>query len=173
MPKKLKIKDVEGIKKSVREYFSSNIDARFAHRMDLILLLCNGHSIKEVSELYEVNRATIHRWVHKLNDKGIEGLLEGHRVGRPRVLSRERFVELRGDLMKLPTYFGYGQGRWDGKLLSHHLNVKYGVLLKVRRCQMLFHELGFSLQRPRKMPKGGDSEKREAFKKTPRRDIDR
>jgi transposase len=165
MPKKLKIKDVEGVKKGVREYFSSNIDARFAHRLDLILLLCNGHSAKEVSELYGLNKATIHRWVHKLNDKGIEGLLERSKAGRPRDLPKEKFVELRGDLTKSPIDFGYKQGRWDGKLLSYHLKEKYGVLLKVRRCQMLFHELGFSLQRPRKMPKGGDPEKREAFKK--------
>lgn len=165
MPKKLKIKDVEGVKEKVREYFSYNIDARFAHKLDLIILLCNGHSNKEVSELYGVNRATIHRWVHKLNDKGIEGLLECPKAGRPRGLSKEKFVELRGDLTKLPSYFGYKRGRWDGKLLSHHLKGKYGVLLKVRSCQMLFHELGFSLQRPRKMPKGGDPEKREAFKK--------
>lgn len=165
MPKKLKIKDVEVVKESVREYLSSNIEGRFAHRLDLIILLCNGHSVTEVSKLYGVNRATLHRWVHKLNAKGIEGLLESPRVGRPRELSKEKFMELRDDLMKSPMYFGYKQGRWDGKLLSHHLKGKYGVLLKVRRCQMLFHELGFSLQRPRKMPKGGDPEKREAFKK--------
>jgi transposase len=165
MPKKLEIKDVEGIKEQVKGYFSSNIDARFAHRLDLIVLLCNGHSTQEVSELYGVNVATLHRWVHKLNDKGIEGLLECPRSGRPRGLSKERFVELRGDLTKSPLYFGYKEGRWDGKLLSHHLKGKYGVTLKVRRCQMLFHELGFSLQRPRKMPVGGDPEKREAFKK--------
>jgi transposase len=165
MPKKLKIKDVESVKERVREYFSSNIDARLAHRLDLIVLLCNGLSAKEVSELYGVNRATIHRWVHKLNDEGIEGLLEKPKAGRPRELSKEKFVELRVDLTKSPLYFGYKQGRWDGKLLSHHLKGKYGVMLKVRRCQMLFHELGFSLQRPRKMPVGGDPEKREAFKK--------
>jgi len=165
MPKKLEIKDVDGVKARIREYFSSNIDARFAHRLDLIILLCNGHSVTEVSKLYGVNRGTIRRWVCRLNEEGIEGLIERPRAGRPSGLSKEQFVELRGDLKKSPLYIGYKQGRWDGKLLSHHLKEKYGVLLKVRRCQMLFHELGFSLQRPRKMPKGGDPVKREAFKK--------
>jgi len=165
MPKKLEIKDVEGVKAKIQEYFSSNTDARFTHRLDLIILLCNGHSVTEVSKLYGVNRGTIRRWVCRLNDQGIEGLLERPKAGRPRDLSKEKLVELKGDLMKSPLHFGYKQGRWDGKLLSHHLKEKYGVLLKVRGCQMLFHELGFSLQRPRKMPKGGDPEKREAFKK--------
>ena len=165
MPKKLVIKDVEVVKERIKEYFSSNIDARFAHRLDLIILLCNGHSLTKVPKLYGVNRGTLRRWVCRLNEAGIEGLLDRSKAGRPRGVPEEKFDELRGDLTKSPSYFGYKQGRWDGKLLSHHLKMRYGVLLKVRRCQMLFHELGFSLQRPRKMPKGGDPAKREAFKK--------
>ena len=167
MPKKLAIKDAEGVKERIKEYFSLNEDARLTHKLDIIVLLCNGHRVTEVSRLYGVDRGTIRRWLCRLNNEGIEGLFERPKAGRPRSLSKSKLVELRVDLTKLPMSFGYEQGRWDGKLLSHHLKLKYGVLLKVRRCQMLFHELGFSLQRPRKMPKGGDSEKREIFKKTP------
>jgi hypothetical protein len=50
-------------------------------------------------------------------------------------------------------------------LLSHHLAHKYSVHLKVRRCQSLFHELGFSLQRPRPQAIEADLTKQAAFKK--------
>ena len=53
-------------------------------------------------------------------------------------------------------------------ILSHHLKVQYSVELRVRQCQNLFKQLGFSLQRPRKMPAGADPEKQEAFKKNDR-----
>ncbi len=74
-------------------------------------------------------------------------------------------LKLKSDLEKSPKDLGYDQARWDGKLLSHHLKVQYSVELRVRQCQNLFKQLGFSLQRPRKMPAGADPEKQEAFKK--------
>jgi len=70
---------------------------------------------------------------------------------------------LKEDLIKSPKDFGYDQVRWDGKLLSHHIRVKYNVQLKVLQCRYLFKQLGFSLQRPRKKPVGADPEKQEAF----------
>ena len=61
---------------------------------------------------------------------------------------------------------GYHQNLWDGVLLSHHLDQNYSVSLGVRQCQRLFHQLGFSLQRPRRKAIEADSVKQEAFKKT-------
>ncbi|RJP93606.1 MAG: winged helix-turn-helix domain-containing protein [Desulfobacteraceae bacterium] len=50
--------------------------------------------------------------------------------------------------------------------MSHHIKKDYNFEIKVRQCQnLLFKQLGFSLQRPREMPNGGDPEKQAAFKK--------
>ena len=51
-------------------------------------------------------------------------------------------------------------------MLSEHILKRYGVFLKVRRCQELFHILGFSYKRPRKIAYGALPEAKDDFKKT-------
>lgn len=165
MPKILKIIDLEGVKAEVQEYFTLHEDARFVRRLDVILLICDGHSLTYIADLFRIRSTTVQRWIHRLNESGLDGLKDQPGRGRRSRLSREDYERLRGDLEKSPQFFGYDVARWDGKLLSHHLKVQYGIGLKVRQCQNLFKKLGFSLQRPRKMPAGADPEKREAFKK--------
>jgi transposase len=165
MPKELKIKNVETIRIEIQEHFSANEDARFVRRLDVIALICNGHALNYVAELFSINATTIQRWIHRLNEKGFQGLKDNPGRGRRPQLNDADRLQLKKDLIKSPKAFGYNQVRWDGKLLSYHLRLKYNVHLKVRQCQYLFKQLGFTLQRPRKMPVGADPEKQEAFKK--------
>jgi transposase len=167
MPKKLEILDKEGLKESLQSYFSTHESARFVRRLDVLLLLCNGHTPRVVAKIYKLNPTTIQRWIKRVNEYGLEGLRDKPKKGRTPRLSKEDLSSVKSDLLKIPVSLGYDQERWDGVLLSHHIEQKYGVILRVRSCQMLFHHLGFSLQRPRKMPISGNSEEREAFKKTP------
>jgi hypothetical protein len=41
MPKTIKIKNVEQIKKQIKDYFTINEDARFVRRLDVIILIKN------------------------------------------------------------------------------------------------------------------------------------
>ena len=173
MPKILKIKDVEKIKDEIQNHFSVDEDARFVRRLDVVLLLCNEQSISKVADLFEINATTIQRWIQRLNEFGFEGLRDKPGRGRRSLLSEADQAELKKDIEKPPNDLGYQQARWDGKLLSHHIKRDYNVEIKVRQCQNLFKKLGFSLQRPRKMPDGGDPEKQEAFKKNSNRPVAR
>ena len=165
MPKLLEIQNVEQIKKQINNFFSVNEDARFVRRLDVIALICNKHPLNYVADLFGINPTTVQRWVHRLNESGFEGLKDRPGRGRHTQLSESDRHQLKTEIERPPKTFGYQQSRWDGKLLSHHLGLHYGIQLKVRQCQNLFKQLGFSLQRPRKMPVGADPEKREAFKK--------
>jgi len=169
MPKLLQIKNVEQIKKEINNFFSVNEDARFVRRLDIIALICDQHPINYVANLFGVNPTTVQRWVHRLNESGFEGLKDKAGRGRRSQLSESDRRQLKAEIESSPDSFGYQQSRWDGKLLSHHLKLHYDIQLKVRQCQNLFKQLGFSLQRPRKMPVGADPEKREAFKKNSKR----
>ena len=168
MPKVLKIKNVEKVKDEIQNYFSVNEDARFVRRLDVLSLICAGHAINYVSGLFRINSTTIQRWIHRLNEIGFQGLRDMPGRGRRSQLNDANRLMLKKDLEKSPKNLGYDQARWDGKLLSHHLKTQYGVKLEVRQCQNLFKQLDFSLQRPRKMPVGGDPKKQEAFKKNSR-----
>ena len=168
MPKVLQIKDIEKVKNEIQTYFNANEDARFVRRIDVVALICNGHALNYVAGLFGLNSTTVQRWIHRLNESGFQGLKDKPGRGRRSQISDADRLKLKSDLEKSPKDLGYDQARWDGKLLSHHLKVQYSVELRVRQCQNLFKQLGFSLQRPRKMPVGADPEKQEAFKKNDR-----
>jgi len=169
MPKQLNIENADQVKEEINNYFAADEDARFARRLDVIALVCNAHPIDYVANLFGINPTTIQRWIHRLNTSGFEGLKDKSGRGRRSQLSESDRLRLKTEIKSSPETFGYQQSRWDGKLLSHHLNLHYGIQLKVRQCQYLFKQLGFSLQRPRKMPAGADPEKKEAFKKNSKR----
>ncbi len=168
MPKVLQIRDIEKIKNEIQTYFNANEDARFVRRLDVVALICNGHALNYVAGLFGINSTTVQRWIHRLNESGFQGLKDKSGRGRRSQINDTDRLKLKSDLEKSPKDLGYDQARWDGKLLSHHLKVQYSVELRVRQCQNLFKQLGFSLQRPRKMPAGADPEKQEAFKKNDR-----
>jgi transposase len=92
--------------------------------------------------------------------------LDGNHPGRPTRLSANDLADLRKDISRNPRELGYDQNLWDGLLLSHHLIQKYSISLGIRQCQRLFHQLGFSLQRPRRKASEADGPRQEAFKKT-------
>lgn len=169
MPKLLKIKNIDAVKDEIKSFFSVNEDARFVRRLDVITLICNDHPINYVAGLFGINPTTVQRWVHRINESGFEGLSDKAGRGRRSQLSDADRWKLKTDIESSPAKFGYKQSRWDGKLLSHHLKQHHGIKLKVRQCQYLFKQLGFSLQRPRKMPAGADPKKKEAFKKNSKR----
>ena len=165
MPKVLRIKNVDQIKNKINNFLSAHEDARFVRRLDVIALICDNHPIHYVAALFGINPTTVQRWVHRINESGFGGLNDKSGRGRRSQLSDTDRHQLKKDIEGPPSKFGYEQSRWDGKLLSHHLKVHYGIHIKVRQCQYLFKQLGFTLQRPRKMPAGADPKKKEAFKK--------
>ena len=123
MPKILKIKDPKRVKAEIQEYFGRYEDARFVRRLDVILLICEGNKLSYVTELFKVDATTVQRWIHRLNTSGLDGLKDQPGRGRRARLSETDFNRLIQDVKKSPSSLGYDAARWDGKLLSHHLNM--------------------------------------------------
>ena len=69
------------------------------------------------------------------------------------------------DLRKNPLDLGYSQNLWNGKLLSHHLKMRYDIDLGTRQCQRIFRKLGFRLRKPMPVIAKGDDAERAKFKK--------
>lgn len=163
--KKLQFKDPGSIIASIRQEIANIKDGRYVHRMDALLLIALGRNAYEVAEMYGHSPRSLHDWIKGVNEYGIKYLKDEPKSGRPSKLDEVTANKLKQELMLIPSELGYNQARWDGKLLSEHLRGKYGIELKVRRCQELFHELGFSYKRPRKMAHGSCAEAKESFKK--------
>jgi len=163
--KRLDISDSDVMEIALQNEILRSEVARYDHRLHGVLLVCRGFSSYEVAKMFGQSATTIQRWVGNFKKNGFAGLEDCEKAGRPNRLTSQQLKSINSALRKSPRDFGYSQNMWDGKLLSHHIKKDYNVEIKVRQCQNLFKQLGFSLQRPRKMPDGGDIEKQAAFKK--------
>jgi transposase len=164
--RKLQIEDPGVMQVAIQQEISRSEESRYDHRLHGLLLVTTGHSCREVARLFGEDASTVQRWVRRFEDRGLEGLREGERPGRPRQLDARQWRQVAVDLRKTPRVFGLEANLWDGPLLSEHLRRRFSVELGVRQCQRLFRQLGFRLRKPRPQVAQSDPVKVAAVKKT-------
>jgi len=166
--KKFKVNDVETFIAAIEDEIQHTSEGRYYHRLHVALHALKTGNYYESARIYNHSPVSIYNWVHRLTESGLAGLREGERPGRPCRLSSKQEEKLYEDILLSPRELGYDQNIWDGPILSYHLKKNFGVYLRVRQCQNLFHKLGFSLQRPRRKAAESDPKKQEEFKKNSR-----
>jgi len=167
--KRLEIKNKESIKIQIQDYFSKSTESRFIHRLHGILLFIEKEeeSCDSIGALFDNSPRTVSNWIKKLNQTGdLESLRDEKRSGRKTRLNDTQKTELKEILQRPPEESGMSSNLWDGKTLSAYIEKRYGIILKVRTCQTLFHKLGFSLKRARPTVSKGDAQKKAESKKT-------
>ncbi len=164
--RKLEVQNADLIKIAVQQEIARSEESRYDHRLHGVLLVCQGFSCSEVSEILGDSPRIIEYWVNDFNDKGFAGLWDEKRSGRPPAVSENILSKLNSDLRQNPIIFGYTQNLWDGKMLSYHLEKKYYIKLGVRQCQRLFNKMNFRLRKPRPVIARSDDEAKADFKKT-------
>lgn len=145
------------------ELYKKEKDSKLKERYQALYLMGELKNCSKVAELLKKSQPTIITWVKLFNEGSLDAIVPGTPPGRPSRLSIEQKELLKHDVAIPPREFGYDFSNWEGKSVSEHIKNKFGVLLKVRQCQYLLHELGFTLQRPRyKFPKA-DLEEQKRF----------
>jgi transposase len=163
---RLQIADADIMRIAIQQEIVRSEEARYDHRLHGLLLVTAEQSTQQVAELFGEDRRTVQRWIRTFEKRGLEGLREGERPGRPTALSERQLAAVSRDLRRAPSDFGLQSNLWDGRLLSEHLRRHYGVKLGIRQCQRLFRRLGFRLRKPRPQVAQADPAKVKAFKKT-------
>jgi transposase len=166
--RKLEVADHDIMQIAIQEEIQRSEESRYDHRLHGVLLVSHGLSCTKLAEYLGQSPVTVQRWIQRFNANGFAGLNEGERPGRPRRISEAARLELEQALRSSPRTFGYPQNLWDGKLLSHHLQVTDGIEIGVRQCQRLFRQMGFRRRKPRPLIAKADPEAQRRYKKTPR-----
>jgi transposase len=163
---KLQISESESIILVLQDEIRRSNDSRYDHRLHGILLVAQGMSGREVARILGDSPRTVAYWVRRFEERGLAGLMDIDRPGRPRRLTEKQMDEIASALRKAPADFGLVGGLWDGKTLSEFIRRRWGVALGVRQCQYLFRRLGFRLRKPRPLIAHSDEERRKGYKKT-------
>jgi transposase len=141
--RKLTISENEEKRIAIQQEILRSEDSKYNHRLHAVLMVASGHSCHEVAKMFKHSPRYVEDWVKRFNEKGFAGLQKAVRTGRPSQITDKIRSKLGKDLRKAPTDFGYTNNLWDGKMLAHHLKVRYGIEIGIRQCQRLFREFGF------------------------------
>lgn len=152
---------------ALQDEIRRSAESRYDHRLHGVLLVAQGMTCPEVARLLGDAPRTVEYWIHRFEEKGLAGLIEGVRPGRPRRLSAKQLEEIGAALRKTPAALDLTTNLWDGKTLAAFIEQRYNVTLSVRQCQRMFRQLGFRLRKPRPVIARADPEAQEAYKKTP------
>jgi len=82
-------KITEEEEKELRKIMEKNKSSRVRKRAHSILLSNEGYTRKEIGKIYKVDVDTVSRWLNNWEAKGIEGLADQPKSGRPRILDPE------------------------------------------------------------------------------------
>lgn len=165
--KPLRIRDAESIVLGLQDEIRRSEESRYDHRLHGVLLVAQGMSCRQVSELLGDAPRTVAYWVRRFERDGLGGLTEEERPGRPRRLNPEQIEEIDAALRREPRHFGLTGTLWDGKTLSAFVKKQWEVSLGTRQCQRLFRRLGFRLRKPRSQIAQASAEDQARVKKTP------
>ena len=163
--KALTIADAGSIVLGLQDEIRRSEESRYDHRLHGVLLVAQGLSCPEVAAMLGDAPRTVEYWVRDFEEKGLAGLQEGERSGRPKRLSEKQLQAVDKVLRKKPREAGLSGNIWDGKTLSAWIERQYGIELGVRQCQRLFRQLGFRLRKPRPALAQANPELQRAHKK--------
>jgi transposase len=165
--KPLQVTDAETMVLGLQDEIRRSEESRYDHRLHGVLLVAQGMTCPRVSELLGDAPRSVEYWVRRFEERGLAGLSEGQRSGRPRRLSEAQLQEVDQALRQTPRDLGLTGTLWDGKTLSAWIEQRFQIHLAVRQCQRWFRQRGFRLRKPRPMIAHADPERQKTHKKTP------
>jgi transposase len=128
-----------------------------------VLGYIEGRRVIELAAELDVTRGAVNRWLQWYETMGVEGLLTGKAPGPAPKLAEAQRCELTALVEAGPLAAGYGSGVWTGPMIGDLIERRFGVRYHKHHVPRLLHELGFSVQRPRKRLARADAQAQAAW----------
>ncbi len=129
-------------------------------RLYAIKSLVIGVDHDTVAELFDVTRRSLSEWVRRFNARGIDGLLERPRSGRPRKIKPQQSERYRA-LIDQPDHAG--QIHWTAKKFHGYLRDELDHEVGYSTVVRWLHENNYRLKVPQPWPDRQDEQLRKSF----------
>ncbi len=123
----LRVGDREELERWTR---SDRYGASAAKRARIVLLAAKGHANTRIAELTGATVTTVLNWRGRYQHRGIAGLRDEPRPGRPRTLDHREIV---AETLKPPPK-KLGVTHWSSRLLADRLKVSSSAILRAWRA---------------------------------------
>jgi len=126
---------------TIRAEFRKSDEARYIHRLHGVLLVLLGLSTVKAGELLGDPQRTVAHWVGQFKERGLDGLRDAEKSGRPGTLTDAQRAAVAKALSKSPKESGFEADSWTNAVLASLLNKRYDVTLSARQCSRLILKL--------------------------------
>jgi transposase len=133
-------------------------DLKLWKRCSAVAGYIEGRSAITLSKELAVSRSGVNKWLRWYDTMGAEGLRATKPPGRPPRLTPAQREQLVALVEAGPQAAGFSTGLWIAPMIGELIRRKFGVKYHRRYVPELLHELGFSVQRPRKRLARADHE---------------
>lgn len=110
----------------------------------------DGKPVIQMSQELGVSRGSINQWLLWYESEGAVGLRTRKAPGAAPRLTEVMRAELSASIEAGPQAAGFRSGVWTGPMVGELIRQRYGVRYHVQHIPRLLHQMGFSVQRPRK-----------------------
>jgi transposase len=148
---------IRGTSKSIRRLVKLSKQAmrdgayRVASRLHAVALNMEGKSAPDIANLLKVHRSKVSIWLQHWRREGMDGILEGHRSGRPSSVSESQRQRLSDILDSGPVAYGFTSSVWTSPMVTRVIEEEFSITYHPAHVSRLLHGLGFSVQRPKKL----------------------
>lgn len=139
---------------------------RVSNRIKAVLLNGDGKSSSEIATILNVSREITSKWLKIYEQQGVDGLLEGHRPGRPTRLSDVQKIILCDIVDSGPVAYGYSTGVWTSTVIAEVIREEFSVDYHPGHVRKLLAEFGYSVQSPKRLLASADKEKRDKWEQS-------
>jgi transposase len=143
-------------------------NANQSRRLLSLAAVLDGMNRADAARMGGMDRQTLRDWVHRFNQHGPEGLLDGWSKGPEPRLSQAQRAELAHLVETGPDRAVHGVVRWRRIDLRQVILDRFGVVYHERTVGKLLHQLGFAHISARPRHPAQDEQTVTAFKKTSR-----
>jgi transposase len=123
-----------------------------------VLGYLDGRRVIELAAELGKTRGALNRWLQWYETRGVEGLQTRYAPGPAPKLDAEQQRVLTQLIEDGPLAAGYETGVWTGPMIGDLIAERFSVRYHKHHVPRLLHQLGFSVQRPRKRLARADRE---------------
>lgn len=138
---------------------------RVARRIHAVLLNDDGYTSGEIASLLKSPRSRVSEWLKNYEEFGYDGLLEGHRPGRPAELTEKQKQTLADIVDSGPVAYGFPSGVWTSPMVARVIQTEFTVVYHPGHVRRLLYDMGFSIQRPTRRLARADTQEQNRWRR--------
>lgn len=144
MPKQLQLRALTAAEQTEIEQLarSRTVAARLVERAKVIRLASQGQGVPSISGRLKLSESTVGRWLKRFNARGVAGLADEPRSGRPATYTPEQVAEVIATALTHPEQLQLPYASWTLDRLEIYLNEQCQLAIKRSRIDEILQAEG-------------------------------